>query len=92
MNLDEQVSRKQLRLLYLIKSDQRLTQLWNTYLDNLLGLLDNEESIREICSIRRRLVHPYKRKQPQGIRNESKHSNKKNPQLVPKIQNDDVAY
>ncbi|KAH0949466.1 hypothetical protein HN011_003728 [Eciton burchellii] len=50
MNLDEQVSRKQLRLLYLIKSDQRLTQLWNTYLDNLLGLLDNEESIRDFAA------------------------------------------
>ncbi|KAH0944837.1 hypothetical protein HN011_010505 [Eciton burchellii] len=64
--------------------------LWNTYLDNLLDLLDKEESITDFSTYADDL-QPYKRKQPQGIRNQSNHSSK-NPQLVPKIQDDDVAY
>jgi hypothetical protein len=63
--------------------------LWNTYLDNLLSLLDKEESITDFAAYADDLCILIKRKQPQGTRNQSKHSNL---QLVPKIQDDDVPY
>jgi len=60
-----------------------------TYIDNLVGFLDKKESNR-FRRIRWWLVHHHKQQQLQGIRNKDKHSAKNDPQLISKIQDDDV--
>ncbi|KAH0944745.1 hypothetical protein HN011_001913, partial [Eciton burchellii] len=65
--------------------------LWNMYLDNLLSLLDNEESITDFAAYADDLCILISENSRRKLEIKA-NSSKNNPRLVRKIQDDDVAY